>query len=326
MKYLLLSLTIFSVIISGCNSGDSECCSNQNNDNNISPSGFIAPKAVITNLNSTKFTVGEEITFDGTTSSDQDGKIVNYEWQIGSSTYNGEKQTVLFDTNGKKTIKLTVTDNDNLTNSTQITIDIDPKITIAPVAMISNLNNKTFLEGEKITLDGTASSDQDGEIINYEWQIGSSTYNGATQTVSFDTNGTKTIMLTVTDNDNLTNSIEASIHIQSPLTTPVAVITTEEGVLPEVGKPFIFSCSDSYDQDENGESIVKCDWNITSYDINGDFFRECPITLNSITGEATVVPCNDQVAYAVIKLTVTDDENETNTTSATYNFQGLVSP
>jgi chitodextrinase len=299
---------------------------NTNNDNNISPSGLIAPKAVITNLNSTKFSVGEEITFDGTTSSDQDGEIVSYEWQIGSSTYSGAKQTVSFDTNGTKSVTLTVTDNDNLTNSTQITIDIDPKITIAPTAVISNLNNMTFLENEEILLDGTASSDQDGEIVSYEWQIGSSTYSGAKQTVSFDTNGTKSVTLTVTDNDNLTNSTEATIHIQSPLTTPVAVITTEEGVLPEVGKPFTFSCADSYDQDENGESIVKCDWNITSYDVNGDFFRECPITLDSITGAATVTPCNNKVSYAVIKLTVTDDENETNTTSATYNFQGLVSP
>jgi len=324
MKYLLLNTAILSIIMSGCGSSDNECCTNLNDDNNISPSGFIAPHAVITNLNNTKFTVGEKITLDGTGSSDQDGEIVSYEWQIDSSTYSGATQTISFDTNGTKTITLTVTDNDDLTNSTQITLDIEPKETIAPVALISNLNNKTFLEGEEIILDGTGSSDQDGEIVSYEWQIDSSTYSGATQTIAFDTNGTKTITLTVTDNDHLTDSTEATVYIQSPLTTPVAVITTEEGILPEVGKPFTFSCSDSYDQDENGNSIVKCDWKITSYDLYDHIYRECPIKIDSITGAATVIPCSSQAAYAIVELTVTDDENETNSTTAKYNFQGLM--
>ncbi len=324
MKYLLPSIVIASTIILGCSGEDDKCCLNQDNDKNLSTSGFIAPNAIIKDFNNKTFFVDEIITLDGRPSSDQDGNITNYEWKIGSSTYSGKTHSISFDTNGTKIITLTVTDNDNLTNSTQITLDIKPRVTIAPVAIISNLNNKTFLEGEEITLNGSLSSDQDGEIVEYTWQIGSSTYSGKTETITFDTNGTKTITLTVADNDNLTNSTEATIHIQSPITTPVAIITTQNDTLPEVGKPFTFSCSDSYDQDENGESIVKCDWNITSYNADGTIFRKCPITLDDTTKAATVTPCNNDVAYAIVELTVTDDENETNSTSAKYDYQGLV--
>ncbi len=185
---------------------------------------------------------------------------------------------------------------------------------IAPVARISKVNNPTFIVGEEITLDGLPSSDKDGNIIKYEWKNGTLTEDGTAHSTSFDSVGEKIIYLTVTDDDGLTNTTQTSIVIQEPateLTTPIAVITQPDNNL------YTFNCQDSYDQDENGESIVNCEWNTKGYDPEGILLKENQGVLDDDT--VTIQPCGN-AAYAVITLTVTDNESETNTVSKRVDF------
>jgi hypothetical protein len=185
---------------------------------------------------------------------------------------------------------------------------------IAPIARISNINDKIFQVGEEITLDGFPSSDKDGNIIKYEWENGTLKEDGATHTVSFDTAGSKIVYLTVTDDDGLTNTTQATINIQdinTTPTTPVAVITQPDS------ERYTFSCTDSYDQDENGASIANCEWTTEGYGADGTLLKKNQGILDDHT--VTIQPCGN-AAYAIITLTVTDNENETNTISHRVDF------
>jgi hypothetical protein len=71
--------------------------------------------------------------------------------------------------------------------------------------------------------------------------------------------------------------------------------------------PFIFNCSNSYDSDENNQSIVGCDWNITS-----NFTDGC-LDINNTGNIVYVNVCNEAYNDGDINatLTVTDDESKT---------------
>ncbi len=194
------------------------------------------------------------------------------------------------------------------------TTPIEELGSIAPVAVISKTANKTYTVGEEITLDGKPSSDKDGNIVKYYWENGTQNNDGETYTTSYDTTGEKIIYLTVTDNDGLTNTTQTTIVVQTPdseATTPVAVITRPNSTL------FTFSCVDSYDQDENGQSIELCEWQTQGFNVEDELIKENKGVLDDST--VTIQPCGS-AAYAVITLTVTDNEGETNTTSHKVEF------
>jgi len=185
---------------------------------------------------------------------------------------------------------------------------------IAPVAIIAKANDKTYEVGEEITLDGMPSSDQDGSIVKYEWENGTQVDGGTTHTTSFESSGEKTVYLTVTDNDGLTNTTQTTLVVQDPTieaTTPVAVITQPNNEV------YTFSCIDSYDQDENGLSIEGCEWGTQGFNDQDVLIKENQGILDEST--VTIQPCG-AAAYAVITLTVTDNEGETNTTSHKVEF------
>jgi parallel beta-helix repeat protein len=69
---------------------------------------------------------GVKVKFDASLSDDPDGKIVNFEWQIGTSTSTGTTTEFIFNENGTTSITLTVTDNDGATSSTSTIIKVEP--------------------------------------------------------------------------------------------------------------------------------------------------------------------------------------------------------
>ncbi len=176
---------------------------------------------------------------------------------------------------------------------------------VAPEAKIS-LEKIEFEIGESIGLDGALSTDSDGTIVQHAWKVGSTDLMGVLQDISFDTAGSKLIYLTVTDNDNLTDREEVLVNIKKAESknesqNPIAKIDLFSDC-----SSYTFSCSSSYDQDEQGESIVKCDWDIRSYSENNCPFRDC----SKETEDISVTPCG-KAQYIIATLTVTDNEGET---------------
>ncbi len=78
----------------------------------------------------------------------------------------------------------------------------------APVAAVSP-KTQTVKVGDTLVLDASGSTD-DGQIVSYSWSTGGV---GKTESVTFNTKGTQTITLTVTDNEGLTSTASAVVTV-----------------------------------------------------------------------------------------------------------------
>jgi len=83
-----------------------------------------------------------------------------------------------------------------------------------PPIPIINFFPKNPIKGVKVKFDASLSDDPDGEIINFEWQIGTSTFTGTTTEFTFNENGEYQITLTATDNDGATSSTSTIIKVE----------------------------------------------------------------------------------------------------------------
>lgn len=147
---------------------------------------------------------GQTVAFDGSASSDSDGKIVNYEWDLDGDdsfeTATGRTPTTskVYAAGGTVTVKLRVTDNDGAVAEKSATVVVNSR----PVARFSASPNPTLV-GEAVTFDAGASSDPDGTIASHEWDFDNDgrfdDASGVTATRSFGTAGAHTVRLLVTD-------------------------------------------------------------------------------------------------------------------------------
>jgi PKD repeat protein len=117
----------------------------------------------------------EIVYFNGSGSYDSDGFIVNYTWdfQDGNLGY-GELSTHIFNTPGVYDVTLTVTDDDGATDSDINVITVNEKPNVPPVADAGL--DQIVNEDETVFLDGSVSSDSDGVIVNYTWDLGDGNY------------------------------------------------------------------------------------------------------------------------------------------------------
>jgi chitodextrinase len=77
--------------------------------------------------------------------------------------------------------------------------------------------DQTVITGETVIFDGSGSSDPDGTIVSYEWDFGDgATGSGETTTHAYVSTGTYTVILTVADDDESTDSDAAVVTVQTP--------------------------------------------------------------------------------------------------------------
>jgi hypothetical protein len=110
---------------------------------------------------------------DGSASSDVEGKPITYKWTsnyLVLDDFTSEKPAfVAPEVRKDTTVLITLVVNDGKFNSSPDTV----KVTIKQVNKIPVANAGTDItvnEGDKITLDGSASSDPDGDAIIYTWK------------------------------------------------------------------------------------------------------------------------------------------------------------
>ncbi len=173
---------------------------------------------------------GALVTLDGTASSDPNGDALTYEWSftqkpVGSaaalSSLVASKPTFTADLDGTYTLRLTVSD------GTHVSLPDTVSVTAAtfnspPVANAGA--NQFIVAGPSavVALDGSASSDADGDPLTYSWSFtakpaGSlasfSSSTAAAPTFTADKEGVYTISLIV--NDGQVNSAAATVTVKA---------------------------------------------------------------------------------------------------------------
>jgi PKD repeat protein len=145
-----------------------------------------------------------DITFDGSGSSDPDGTIASYDWDFGDGTAGSGASVTHAFAAGTYTVTLTVTDDAGATAST--VSDVTISAADAPQAPVANAGGPySATVGEAVQFDGSASTDPDGSIASYEWDFGNgNTDTGVSPVHMYDTAGTYTVTLTVTDDSGMT--------------------------------------------------------------------------------------------------------------------------
>ncbi|WP_405381828.1 PKD domain-containing protein [Maribacter sp. LLG6340-A2] len=166
------------------------------------------------------------VEFSGQGSTDDNG-IVSYEWNFGDeTTSSGIDVNHTYNTVGEYIVTLTVTDAEGLSDEMSVTISVNDANNQAPVAIIST----NMTEGEApLTIDfnGTDSTD-DSEITIYAWDFGNGdTVQNANPQYTFALPGTYNVLLTVTDNEGLTNTASTTIVVnEAPVDCSEKLIET----------------------------------------------------------------------------------------------------
>jgi PKD repeat protein len=186
-------------------------------------------------------TANVAISFNGAASRDPDGSVVSYLWNFGDgTTASGVTAVHAYTAAGSYTVRLTVTDNDGLTNSASTTAQVsDGSGLQPPVARPAGPYQGTT--ASPVAFDGSASSDPDGTIVSYDWTFGDGgTASVAKPTHAYSTAGTYTVTLTVTDDTGRKATATTSASIQ--------VANTGENL-------YTANCADCHGDPWNGSAV-----------------------------------------------------------------------
>ena len=179
-----------------------------------------------------KVALGQEITLDGSRSTDIDGDALTYEWTIitpASTTSILSDRTsvmpkVVINDRGTYVIQLVVNDGKLSSQPDTVSLEVD---NVKPVADAGS--DRLVTQGDPVKLDGSKSSDLDGDALSYVWRlvsapagsVASLTDAGSVQpSITPDVLGKYTVELIV--NDGKVDSDPDQVVITSANVPPVA--------------------------------------------------------------------------------------------------------
>jgi hypothetical protein len=251
--------------------------------------------------------LGTPVTFSAAGSTDLDGSIAKYEWNLdGQPGYEASTttptRTLRFSTPGLFPGTVRVTDN----RGAKDTATVNVRAHYAPSAKIVQ-SATAAIPGQSVSFNGATSTDADG-ITKYEWDLngdGAFEATGAQQSTSFPTVGPRTVKLRVTDGLGATSTATASVKVHR---APTALVVSRP-VTPAVNQAVTLDASRSSDDG----SIATYEW-----DLNGDNTFE-----TTTTGPTTTTAFATTGAKRV-GLRVTDNDGATDATS--LNLQVTAAP
>jgi PKD repeat protein len=224
-----------------------------------------APEAAI-EYGPTAPLTGRTVTFDASDSVDPDGSddALAYEWDLdsdGSFEVEGERATRQYADDGDREVTLRVTDEGGATVTTTATVSVRNR---QPIAEFGYGGDRT--RGEPIGFDASGSSDRDGSIASYEWDLGDgTTATGVLPSHTYEEAGTYTVILEVTDDDGTTATKRrtATVDGREPTATnrpPTAAFEITPPA-PGTGDPIEFDASSSSDPDG---TIERYEWTLSN--------------------------------------------------------------
>jgi PKD repeat protein len=186
------------------------------------------PPVAIISYSSARPMVGDTVTFDGSTSVDPDGTISTYIWQFGDGAVaTGLTATHAYGNAGSYQVKLTIIDEDKLTDDDVATINVVSQ----PIAAFEF----SFAPPGSDHLMGFyayGSYDEVG-LVEYAWSFGDGTYGlGWQVSHTYITSGTYEVKLTVKNSAGVTASIIKSVVVPS-----IPISSTLVGPTPAQSEP-----------------------------------------------------------------------------------------
>jgi PKD repeat protein len=214
-------------------------------------------------------TVGQAVTFTGT-ATDADDTITSVTWNFGDGASTAGTSTSAshaYATPGVKTVTMSATNSAGQTTTAGGSVRVNAPPTARIVFSTVNARPGQALDvplvGQQVAFAGTTSSDPEGPIAAYSWDLGGNgTFGDATgpgAVATYTTAGDKTVHLRVTDGDGATDVATVTFRVNRP---PVAGFTFSPQS-PASGATVHFTSTAT---DPDGASdIVALDW-----DLNGD--------------------------------------------------------
>ncbi len=251
----------------------------------------------------------EEITLDGSGSQDPEGEMAIFSW---TTENNGEIATgvnpnIILPL-GETVITLTVTDSagDAATDQVIITIkEPDNKIPVAHAGENQTIMDENKNGQEAVALDGSASTDEDGEIVAYSWTIENDVEIAAEANTTVTLPVGKTIVtLTVTDNEGDAATDRILITINAPDNKPPVANAGENQTITLPETSATLDGSNSTDPDD----LVLTYYWVKKSGGNADIAQP-NAAITKISGL--------EAGIYVFELTVTDDRDSTDTAAVT---------
>ncbi len=230
--------------------------------------------------------VGTLVQLDGSTSNDPDGNPLTYNWTItllpsGSTAVLSSKSAVMpsfvADRSGTYDIQLTV--NDGLEDSQSDSV----RITTQNSAPLANAGpDQTESVGSSVQLDGSGSSDVDGDALHYSWSFVSkpagssavlSDLAAVNSTFVIDRSGNYILQLIV--NDGVIDSVADAVSITTQNSSPVA----NAGADQSVGVGNVVQLDGSGSTDVDGDSLTYS-WSFTSIPQGSSASLSTPTSVN----------------------------------------------
>lgn len=230
------------------------------------------------------------ITLDGSSSSDEDGDTLTYQWLLTSvpsgslaslSSSTAVSPTFTANVEGSYVVQLIV--NDGKTDSVADTVTVvAAKENSAPVANAGPDQNVFIMSS--IMLDGSASSDADGDTLSYKWLFASvpsgsfaslSGTNAVSPTFTADVEGSYVVQLIV--NDGKTDSVADTVTIVASKenSAPVANAGPDQSV--NINSLVVLDADKSTDADKDGLSYS---WVFVSKPIDSMATLDNPAVVN----------------------------------------------
>jgi uncharacterized repeat protein (TIGR01451 family) len=193
----------------------------------------------------------------------------------------------------------------------------------APIAKI-NVDKTVVSIGENIFFNGSLSSDPDGQISKHVWDFGDGSYKGGkTKFHSYQTEGNYTVILTVTDNDDLIDSAFSEIRVVKDV---MSISKTVDKEIATQGSTLKYTIK--LNIDESWTQGVK---DITVTDAlppEIEYIDASPLPVfskNTLTWKFNVIFDNDELSNITIRTIVKEDvSNDTEIVNfALLNYNGV---
>ncbi len=215
-------------------------------------------------------TMNDIVVLDSTNSSDLNGGPLDYQWELLNkpptslavlSADGVMRPDLVVDKEGRYEVQLMVTDSDNSSVTDTVILSTQNSIPRANAG-----RDQTALINSMIELDGSGSTDVDGDLLSFRWSLSSSPAGSSavlhddstlSPSLVIDTAGEYIAQLIV--NDGHHDSVADTVHIHTANSRPVAM--AGDDIKATIGNVLTLDGSASFDV--NGDEL-DCRWAILS--------------------------------------------------------------